>query len=151
MDGELEKSRLMGDLIATTERFPIAPTQGREITVPVIGGGELDLFIPRGMEDRTRRKLKRLSREFRHKSQLAANQATLAYTLGGSIGGTLATGGIIAIATGNAPIGFAGIAITAIGAAVTTLGITIAHRISNMRAQYDKNVELLRDATDELL
>lgn len=84
------------------------------------------------------------------KARLIANKATLAYTLGGSIGGTIATGGIVAIATGAGPVSLAGIAITAIGAVVTGAGLWIAHRLNNLRAVYDFEIDLLRDAVEEL-
>lgn len=129
---------------------PPTPIGGREIAVPIPGGGDMEVFIPDASRDRVRRQFLRRSRAVGRRSMVAANQATLAYTLGGGIGGTLATGGIVAIATGSGAVSLAGLAVTAIGAALTSVGIFVAHRVSNIRARYEEEVGILRDAAEEL-
>jgi hypothetical protein len=106
--------------------------------------------VPDELRARFRSQLLRDARSLLFKARRVGNKATLAYTLGGSIGGTIATGGIVAIATGAGPISLAGIAITAIGAIVTASGLWVAHRLNDMRAVYDHEIDLLRDAVEEL-
>ncbi len=128
---------------------PPAPIGTREITIPS-AGGSIEICVPDEFRPRLRGQLMRDSRSALLKARMVANKATLAYTLGGSNGGTIATGGIVAIATGAGPVSLAGIAITAIGAVVTGAGLWVAHRLNSLRAMYDYEIDLLRDAVEEL-
>lgn len=117
--------------------------------VPV-GDSEFPVYIPAPLRPTARRQFKRDARTAQRKARIAGNQATLAYTLGGTIGGALVTGGLVAVVTASGPVGLAGIVVIGIGAIISTGGIWVAHKISNIRARYEELSDNFRDLAGEL-
>lgn len=127
----------------------VVPATGTALMIPV-GDAFVPMEIPQHLRPAARQEFKRLARDEKARATVAGNRATLLYTLGGTVGGAMATGGLIALATASGPIGWAGIAVAGIGSITTAAGVWFGHVQSNIKAIYEKRAETYRDLAEEL-
>lgn len=115
-----------------------------------IGGRNLPLSIVPAAKPMVRQRLMELRREAEFNAEVSGNQSVAAYALGATVGGGLATGGIVIMATSTLPITIALVSIVGIGVLVTAVGLTAGYWLNNVRAGYKRDASSFEDAIGEL-
>src|SRR3954464_2260744 len=126
---DLETLRLELGLVPTsTSSLPmvIPPQNVVPITVD-FGGEDISVWVPPQAKHSYRQKFRELARREKRRAANAGNAANTSQLIGGGIGGTLATGGVIALVSASAPLALPAIIATGIGVAIAGIGLMAGH------------------------
>lgn len=97
---------------------------------------------------RVRRKLKRIVRELEAERKANESRATLSKTIGTVLGGALATGSIIALASN--PFAWPLLAVAVAGSGTAITGLAVGHRIDKVAINQDLTITLIEDMLGDL-
>ncbi|MBO0902485.1 hypothetical protein [Jiella sonneratiae] len=97
-----------------------------------------------------RQRLRELARREKRRANSAGNAAQTAQQVGIGIGGALAAGGGVAMATVASPFVLGAAVVTATGAGILMLGLGISHWMNAKKFAHEEKVDRYQDAVEEL-
>jgi lysozyme family protein len=113
-------------------------------------GDELNVWVPPEAKHTFRQRFKLLARHEKRRAADAGNAANTSQLLGGSIGGALATSGVIALATASGPLAIAAVIATGVGALIAAGGLLAGHWMNKKKYLHEERLERYLEVVEEL-
>ena len=115
-----------------------------------LAGMDLTVNVPAASKPAFRRRFKEWARREKRRAADAGNAANTSQLCGGSIGGALATSGVVALATAAGPMPLAAILATGAGALIAAAGLIAGHWMSQRRFEHEERMERYLDLAEEM-
>jgi len=142
---ELGLPTLKGTLV------PVAPIgQGVAPITVDIGGEDMVVWVPPTAKLTIRQRFKELARHEKRRAAEAGNAANTSQLVGGSIGGALASAGVIALATATGPLALAAVIATGVGGVIAAGGFLAGHWMNIKKFQHEERMEKFLELVEEL-
>ena len=105
------------------------------------GDQSLTVVVPPAGKHTFRQQFRELARREKRRAADAGNAANTSQLLGASIGGALATSGVIALATASGPLAIAAVVATGVGSLIAAFGLMAGHWINQRKFSHEERME----------
>ena len=115
-----------------------------------VDGNQMSVWVPPAAKHAYRQKFRELARREKRRAADAGNAANTSQLIGGSIGGALATSGVIALATATGPMAIAAVIATCLGATIAVFGLAAGHWMNGKKFELEERMERYAALGEEL-
>ncbi|WP_204165423.1 hypothetical protein [Methylobacterium sp. 17Sr1-1] len=139
--------------LSTLQPMQPPSTQATGILAPVvleIDDETITVFVPVAEKHSLRQRFRALARREKRRAADAGNAAQTAQQIGIGIGGTLGTGGLIALATATGPLTAAGILATVAGVIIAAVGLVASHEMNSRKLAHQEWAEEYQEKVEDL-
>jgi len=127
----------------------VPPSSATPLTLN-IDGQEISVLVPAAAKQAFRQRFKELARREKRRAANAGNAANTSILVGGSIGGPLATSGVIALATSTGPLAVAAIIATGVGGLIALSGLMMGHWMNRKKFAHEERLERYLEVVEEM-
>lgn len=138
-------------VIVSNVTLPVTfPSEMSALVTLNTDAGEVTVWVPPEGKLLFRKKFKELARHEKRRAANAGNAANTSQLVGGSIGGALATSGVIALATASGPLAIAAVIATGVGSVIAAFGILAGHWMNKKKYDHEERMERYEEIAEDL-
>jgi hypothetical protein len=138
-------------LTPTPAGLPVPITTGQQL-IPLtldLEGRDITVWVPPSARY-TFRQFRELARREKCRAADAGNAANTSQIIASGVGGALAAGGVIALATATGPLALAAVAATVFGALTAACGLLAGHSMNKKKFAHEERMERYLEIAEEM-